>query len=60
MDSALLAAIRKNDTAMALALLDAGADPNWKDADGSTASLIAARNGHPNTVCLLKQAGAKE
>lgn len=43
--SALVAAVAKGKEAMALALVDAGADPSSRDEEGRTAFLWAARNG---------------
>ncbi|TVU35106.1 hypothetical protein EJB05_16977 [Eragrostis curvula] len=40
-------------------LLDAGADPNFRDSDGRTALHIAACEGHPEVVELLLQRGAE-
>ena len=40
------------------ALIDAGADVNIKDKDGSTALMWASDNGHTETVKLLIDAGA--
>uniref|UniRef100_A0A0D9V5L9 Protein kinase domain-containing protein n=1 Tax=Leersia perrieri TaxID=77586 RepID=A0A0D9V5L9_9ORYZ len=39
-------------------LLDAGADPNFRDSDGRTALHIAACEGHADVVELLLQRGA--
>jgi hypothetical protein len=42
-------------------LLDAGADPNVKDADGRTCMYYAVRDELPSTtVALLEEYGAKE
>jgi Synaptobrevin len=42
-------------------LLDAGADPNIKDADGRTCMYYAVRDELPSTtIDLLKEYGAKE
>ncbi|KAK3165436.1 hypothetical protein QOZ80_1AG0033170 [Eleusine coracana subsp. coracana] len=40
-------------------LLDAGADPNFRDSDGRTALHIASCEGHPEVVELLLQRGAE-
>jgi ankyrin repeat protein len=41
------------------ALLDKGADVNFKSSDGSTALSWAQKKGKTATVALLTQAGAK-
>ena len=42
-------------------LLDAGADPNVKDADGRTCMYYAVKDELPSTtIDLLKEYGAKE
>jgi ankyrin repeat protein len=40
-------------------LLDAGADPNFRDSDGRTALHISSCEGHPEVVELLLQRGAE-
>lgn len=40
-------------------LLDRGADPNGADRDGNTPVILATKYGHPETVELLIQHGAK-
>jgi ankyrin repeat protein len=41
-------------------LLEAGADVNAKSTNGKTALMTAAKNGHTETVKLLKEYGAKD
>ncbi len=41
-------------------LLEAGADVNAKDNDGSTALMTGEEVGHTEIVEMLKKAGAKE
>lgn len=41
-------------TAIARALLEKGADPNGKDADGDTPLKLAAKGGHEEITRLLR------
>lgn len=54
----LLHAIHKAQPAAVAALLDAGADPNSTERDGSTALMMAAGYGYTNIVKLLLARGA--
>lgn len=44
---------------MSRALLAEGADPDRRDETGNTALMLAAREGHPSVVRLLKRQGAR-
>ena len=57
-NSELMDAARKGDTAVVQELLDAGADVNATDKHGGTALMMAAVNGHTDTVQVLLDAGA--
>jgi hypothetical protein len=54
--TALMHACANGNDDIATALLDAGADRNAHDAEGSTPLLEAARHGHASTVALLAAA----
>lgn len=41
-------------------LLDAGADVNAEDQNGSTALMLAAEEGHEDIVRILTEAGAQK
>lgn len=58
MSAALMAAAQAGDTARIQALLEAGADANWVDANGMTPLMAAARDGHLAAVQALLAAGA--
>ncbi|GFY39880.1 KN motif and ankyrin repeat domain-containing protein 1 [Trichonephila inaurata madagascariensis] len=49
----LMSAASKGYVKMVRLLLEAGADPNQQDDDGSTALMYAAVQGHEACVCLL-------
>lgn len=49
----LLAAAAAGKTALVQRLLDAGAEPGWKDEAQETALLVAAANGHAETCRVL-------
>jgi ankyrin repeat protein len=51
--AALIAATRRNRTAMVKTLLVAGADVNHADQDGDTALICAKKNGNPRIAQLL-------
>ena len=56
---ALLACARVGDAAGVRCALDAGADPNARDADGGTATMLAAGFGaSADAVAVLVDAGA--
>ncbi len=57
-NSSLVAAVEAGDRQAALELLDAGADPNERSSDGSTALLWAAYHGDAELVRRLIEAGA--
>jgi len=57
-DSSLLAAVEAGDREVALELLSAGADPNERGPDGSTALMWAAYHGDTEVVRRLIEAGA--
>ena len=48
----------EGDLQTVAALLDAGADPNAAGPSGQTALMLAARNGHFDTIRLLLERGA--
>jgi cytohesin len=54
----LLFAARENAPAAALALIEAGADPNVRDPDGLTALNVAIMNEHYDLAVALLEAGA--
>jgi hypothetical protein len=54
----LLAAAHNGDTAHALRLLKAGANPGVQDKDGRTPLMLAAGNGYAETVRALLEKGA--
>src|SRR5665213_2671318 len=54
----LFQAIQKADNAAVKRLLDGGASPNAKDADGNPALMLAALWGGPDSVKLLLDRGA--
>jgi ankyrin repeat protein len=56
--SALLFAARDGHVRAVQALLDAGADIDFTDPDGSTALMLALMNGHWDTAKYLIEAGA--
>jgi hypothetical protein len=49
----LIAAAEAGDAALVGRLLEAGAEPAWRDGDDETALLKAAANGHARVVALL-------
>ncbi len=51
-------AVHKNQRAAVIALLDAGADANARDHDGSTALMMAAGYGYTGIVQVLQDRGA--
>jgi ankyrin repeat protein len=55
---ALLFAARQNARDAALALIEAGADPNVRDPDGLTAMNVAIMNEHYDLAVALLEAGA--
>ncbi len=57
-DSAVVQVVRVIDGDTVQALLAAGADVHAKDRRGRTALMLARR--YPNTVQILKEAGARE
>ena len=59
-NSGLLDAARRGDSAIVKALLAKGADVTAKDKKGETALMHAKRGGHTEILDLLKRAGAKE
>jgi uncharacterized protein len=54
----LLFAARQNSTAAALALIEAGADPDIRDPDGLNALNVAIMNEHYDLAVALLEAGA--
>jgi ankyrin repeat protein len=58
-DLRLVQAARAAERAQAIALLDKGADPNQRSADGTTALHWAARNNDATLADRLLRAGAK-
>jgi uncharacterized protein len=54
----LLFAARQNATAAALALIEAGANPDGRDPDGLTALNVAVMNEHYDLAVALLEAGA--
>ena len=57
-NSDLLKAAKKGDTAKVKALLKDGADPNTRNERGSTPLSLAATKGHDDAVKILLNAGA--
>lgn len=57
-NTALLAAIQKDDRATVLALLKKGANSNARNKDGVTALMLAASRGYADLVALLLDRGA--
>ncbi|KAL5228334.1 hypothetical protein ABZP36_016599 [Zizania latifolia] len=55
----LMCLAHEGDTEGIHELLDAGADPNFRDSDGRTALHVAACEGHPEVVELLLGRGAE-
>ncbi len=58
-DLRLVQAVKTAERAQAIALLDGGADPNQRSADGTTALHWAARNDDAMLVDRLLRAGAR-
>jgi ankyrin repeat protein len=56
--SPLMYAARENNAEAALALIETGANPNLRDADGTTALGFAIMNGHYDLAAALIEAGA--
>ncbi len=56
--SPLMYAARQNAAEAALALLEVGADPDLRDADGTTALGLAIMNQHYDLAAALLEAGA--
>ena len=54
----LVAAVSTKQPAIVEQLLNAGADPNWADAEGRSVLSVAAAAGEPATVRLLLKAGS--
>lgn len=52
-ETALMIAIKRRDTPWMGFLLQNGADPNLKDAEGNTPLIVAAMNGFPDGVRVL-------
>lgn len=60
-NTALLDAAASDNEILVKELLEAGADPNYQAANGKTALMVAAKDGHDSrfgTVELLVEAGA--
>lgn len=55
LNNCLLIAVRQGDVATILDYLKKGATIEAKDADGSTALLLASRYGHTRTVKFLNE-----
>jgi len=53
------AAAKRGDVAALSSMLDAGADPDSRDAHGQTALMLAAHAGHRDAVHTLVDAGAE-
>lgn len=58
-ETALMIAIRRKDTPWMGFLLENGADPNLKDAQGDTPLIVAAMNGFPEGVRVMLLAKAQ-
>jgi uncharacterized protein len=58
LNEGLFIAAARGDTTQVKALLSAGASPNARWEDGTSALLAAKRNGHRDIVTLLEEAGA--
>jgi ankyrin repeat protein len=58
MDKELRAAVDDNDVEKVVQLLDAGANPNWKNEYGSTTLLAAFSQGNGKIIQLLIDRGA--
>jgi len=58
LDSDLINAVLKADTATVNALLATGSDVNSKNRDGETVLILAAKYGHTDTVKVLLAEGA--
>jgi uncharacterized protein len=58
-ESELHAAAWSGDLPLVSSLLEAGADPNWKDSIGETALFGAAAWGHASVVTYLISRGAE-
>jgi len=56
--SALTYAAERNNVAIALKLIEAGADVNWSDWDMGTPVHRAAKNGHVDVIRVLVENGA--
>ena len=59
-DRPLLFAVRHNNTEMAKALLEAGADVNWVNSSGITALTVSVRHSNIALTELLIDAGAND
>ena len=57
-DAALPKAAREGDEARLRSLLDSGADPNQRDANGNSALIAAVAAGHASAARVLLAAGA--
>jgi ankyrin repeat protein len=58
-ETALMIAIKRRDTPWMGFLLQNGADPNLKDAEGNTPLVVAAMNGFPDGVRVMLAAKAQ-
>jgi ankyrin repeat protein len=58
-ETALMIAIKRRDTPWMGFLLQNGADPNLKDAEGNTPLIVAAMNGFPDGVRVMLIAKAQ-
>jgi ankyrin repeat protein len=58
-ETALMIAIKRRDTPWMGFLLQNGADPNLKDAEGNTPLIVAAMNGFPDGVRVLMASKAQ-